>query len=141
MISNNGEVTIGARRKNQKTFIRHFTYDFLFAVENIILATYGYNLTLDNSKEQHAKNLTICISILFHILGLLLKILYYKKFHLWSDLITLTHENSLGDTVFETEFTCVNKIIRVEKIVWSNEEGKKKRRQEAQEAKRIISVI
>jgi hypothetical protein len=140
MFSNNGEVTFGAKRKNRKTFVRHFVYDLVFVAENIVLATYGYNLAIKNPEEDDAKNLTILVSIISYFLGLLLKIIYYKNFHLWSGLIAVTHENSFGESVFETEFTCFNKTIKIEKIVWSNEEGKRKRRREADETQRIKSI-
>ena len=89
MFSNNGYVIMKSRQKGWKgkTFGRHLLYDLIFVAENITLSYYGYIVKVEPEQYQDAKNLTILISGGFHLIGLILKIVYYKKFHIWADLI------------------------------------------------------
>ena len=88
MFSNNGSVLQHkeTRKRNEKTFKRHLTYDTIFLIENTILATFGFLLSIHPTEEQNAKNYTIIISCVAHVFGIFLKVLYYAKLHVWSDL-------------------------------------------------------
>ena len=88
----------------RKTFIRHLTYDVVFLIENIGLAVIGYHLTIEPVEELDAKNTTIIVSCTFHLVGLLMKLFYYKKLHVWSDLISVIHKDTDKNWVFETNF-------------------------------------
>ena len=89
MFSNNGRIIIESEKQKNKerTFKRHMSYDLFFLVENIVLAVFGLLLSLEDPKQQEAKNYTLIVSMISHLIGLLLKALYYAKLHVWSDLI------------------------------------------------------
>ena len=107
MFSNNGDVIMVNRdsTKKKKTLVRHAVYDFVFLMELIILAIRGYGLDIAPIEHMNAKNTTITISICCHLFGFLLKIVYYTKLHVWSDLINVLQKKDNGDWMFETTFT------------------------------------
>ena len=115
ILCNNGEVILDTEKKimKGKTFIRHSTYDVIFLVENCILAYFGYNLALECKEEEKARNLTITASLVSHLIGLLLKIIYYKKFHLWSDLISVLHKKPKNENGNEKHLESIWKYWKV----------------------------
>ena len=106
MFCNNGYITMENENKAKrgKTFVWNCTYDLIFMIENVIFLIFGYTLTIESSEEQGAKNITLIISCAFHVIGILLKILYYTKLHVWSDLIHTVKKNKYDYRIFETEF-------------------------------------
>jgi hypothetical protein len=89
MFSNNGYLIISEEKQmtNKRTFKHHLMYDLVFLTENAVLAGFGYMVDLKDDDQIDAKIYTIIASSAFHVLGLLLKAIYYAKLHVWSDLI------------------------------------------------------
>ena len=113
MLSNNGEVAMTNLKHNTKgkTLVRHLTYDIVLLMENLVLGVHGYHLTV---QQQSAKDLTLILSLISYLLGIILKMFYYKKLHVWSDLITVTQRKSNGDMIFKTEFNWLGKVRNIE---------------------------
>ena len=97
--------------------MRQSVYDLVFLTENIALASFGYNLTIEPMEYQRAKDWTIWLSGGLHILGLLLKVIYYKKLHVWSDLISVVYRDSEEDLVFKTEFLFLQKTRKIDTVI------------------------
>ena len=117
MLSNNGYVSMENNCKKGDTFIRHFTYDLVFLVENIALLTFGYTFTVSSADEHKAKDATLAVSCFCYVLAMLLKLFYYSKLHLWSDLIHVVQQNEDEKWIFETEYTWFRKTNRIERAI------------------------
>jgi hypothetical protein len=69
-----------AERKT--TFLRQVIIDFIFAIENIFVV-----VMVLNSNLPYLKNLPrsiLVIILLFHLLGIILKVIYYHAWHMWA---------------------------------------------------------
>ena len=122
MFSNNGEVnvqdtfyiTTPLPVKKRKTFIRHLSYDLVFLIEIMVLALFGYNLLIEPA-EQLAANTTIGVSCACHVFGLVMKIFYNTKLHVWSDLISVIHKDKNDNWTFETDFILLANTKKITK--------------------------
>eukprot|EP00092_Neocalanus_flemingeri_P002492 GFUD01002668.1.p1 GENE.GFUD01002668.1~~GFUD01002668.1.p1 ORF type:complete len:898 (+),score=192.55 GFUD01002668.1:90-2783(+) len=83
-VSLNNQKTLGKKKK--KSFYRQTVGDLIFLLENIICVVFGCLTDVD--PINNPITMTYFVSIVFtcHIVGLLLKIFYYKILHLWADL-------------------------------------------------------
>ena len=120
MFNNNGDVIMENERRtdNINTFACHFAYDCVFLLEHIILSSYGRSLDVQPHEYQDAKNMTIKISTIFLITGLLIKIVYYKTCHVWSKLIAVTRKDPRTNRlVFQTKFHFAGKIRNIEQQI------------------------
>ena len=75
---------IGAKKK--KTFHRQICGDLLFFLQNVIMV--GLGLTIDVKPMNNPVTAASVAAIIFgcHFLGLSIKVVYYKYFHIWKDL-------------------------------------------------------
>ena len=106
MFSNNGDVIVHDSKyhDNGKKFIRQLVYDLVFFFEMVILFIIGYNLVIEPEYQQIAKNRVIIASSICHVAGLILKVFYYTKLHVWSDIINVMEKDENDNWIFETEF-------------------------------------
>ena len=84
----NGIISFSASIKSTKghTAKRQVAYDLVFFIENAVLAAFGYALDIDS---YDAKNYILHGATVAYIVGIILKLVYYKFLHLWSDLIEI----------------------------------------------------
>ena len=75
---------IGTKKK--KTFHRQICGDLLFLLQNIVMV--GFGLTTNVKPIDNPITSASVAGVIFgcHFLGLLIKIIYYKYFHIWKDL-------------------------------------------------------
>ena len=83
-VSLNNQKTLGKKKK--KSFYRQTIGDLIFLLENIICMVFG--CLTDVAPINNPLTMTYFVAVVFtcHIIGLLLKIYYYKNMHIWRDL-------------------------------------------------------
>eukprot|EP00092_Neocalanus_flemingeri_P000294 GFUD01000314.1.p1 GENE.GFUD01000314.1~~GFUD01000314.1.p1 ORF type:complete len:859 (-),score=190.48 GFUD01000314.1:80-2656(-) len=83
-VSLNNQKSLG--RKKKKSFYRQTIGDIIFLVENIICVVFGCSTNV--APINSPLTMTYLVSTIFacHIVGLLLKIFYYKFMHIWKNL-------------------------------------------------------
>ena len=76
---------IGAKKK--KTFHRQICGDLLFFLQNVVMV--GLGLTIDVKPMNDPITAASVAGVIFgcHFLGLAIKVVYYKYFHIWKDLM------------------------------------------------------
>ena len=83
-ISLNNQKSLGKKKK--KTFYRQTIGDLIFLIENIICVVLGCMTDVDPINNRVTMTYFVSTIFLCHIIGLLLKIFYYKFLHIWKDL-------------------------------------------------------
>ena len=101
MVNNFMKITLRADqelgKKPKNTRYRQFFTDTLFILENALFVSFGYGY--GDTLMVYPLNQDVCKRLLFGIfilccsvLGFLLKVIYYKFFHIWKELAISTHE-------------------------------------------------
>jgi hypothetical protein len=83
-VSLNNQKSLGKKKK--KSFYRQTIGDIIFLTENIFCVAFG--CVTNVSPINNTVTMTYFVSIIFscHIIGILLKVFYYKFLHIWKDL-------------------------------------------------------
>ena len=83
-VSLNNQKSLGKKKK--KSFYRQTIGDIIFLTENILCVAFGCMTNV--SPINNPGTMTYFVSIIFscHIIGILLKVFYYKFLHIWKDL-------------------------------------------------------
>ena len=82
-------------QKKRKTFVRQFFGDFLFFVQNLVFMICGLMVNIKPLNEQKTATILTCAIFSCHFAGLILKIVYYKQFHIWKDITVTISKNGL----------------------------------------------
>ena len=71
------------------TFFRQLIFDLIFLIENIAISIYAsVNIQVKPFDDFEARLVLFGYLFLIHIIGILLKMVYYKFFHIWKDVTT-----------------------------------------------------
>ena len=74
----------------KSTFMRQFIFEIIFLSENILICIIASrSIPVMPFNDSHAKLLIFSLLFSMHFLGLSLKIIYYKFFHIWKDITTV----------------------------------------------------
>ena len=79
------------------TFKRQAVFDLIFLLENVLLLTFGCLADISPLNDIHTMQYFILSIIGFHFLGLSLKLVYYKFYHLWKDILRQEHSKNQTD--------------------------------------------
>ena len=96
--------------KKRKTFYRQSCGDCLFFIQNVVMVSLGLTVDvypLDNSKTAA---LLGCAILICHLAGLLVKVIYYKYFHIWKDLTPRVTTHGMKRGLEETHIKLSNNI-------------------------------
>ena len=74
------------RNKTKQTFFRQFLFDLIFLIENIVLMVFGCSAGVHPLNDLKTMAWFVPGNFCLHFLGLSLKIVYYKCFHLWKEI-------------------------------------------------------
>eukprot|EP00092_Neocalanus_flemingeri_P012384 GFUD01013352.1.p1 GENE.GFUD01013352.1~~GFUD01013352.1.p1 ORF type:complete len:1191 (+),score=213.83 GFUD01013352.1:87-3659(+) len=92
------------------TLARQLLFDFIFIVENLILAFIGsMNDQIDIPQKEETFHFLIITIFCCHFLGLIFKFIYYKKLHAWSFLTESSRRKGNGLS-FEFKYLFCNNI-------------------------------
>jgi hypothetical protein len=87
------EVTHGKTRKSSdSTFFRQVLFDSIFVMENMVIVTLLYVM----SEPLGFQTKQLLFIFFGHIVGLMMKWMYYSLFHLWRNSRVLFHCNQRG---------------------------------------------
>jgi len=75
---------IGTKKK--KTFHRQVCGDVLFLVQNIVMVCLGLTVDVKPLNNPTTAKYLGCAILTCHLIGLFVKVIYYKYFHIWKDL-------------------------------------------------------
>ena len=71
------------------TFMRQLIFDIIFLAENITITIIAImNIPVKPFSDINEQSRLFAILFFIHFLGLILKIMYYKFFHIWKDITT-----------------------------------------------------
>ena len=73
-------------KKKRKTFYRQVFGDLIFLVENVVMVSLGLSVDVKPLNDPITATCLGCAICACHLIGLLLKVLYYKYFHIWKDI-------------------------------------------------------
>jgi len=76
-------------QKRPSSFIRQGIFDIIFLAENISMAIIAsLHIRINPFDDFHTRSQLFAVLFLIHFLGISLKIIYYKFFHIWKDVTT-----------------------------------------------------
>ena len=101
---------IGAKKK--KTFYRQVCGDLLFFLQNVVMVSLG--LTIDLKPMNDPITSAYIAGVIFgcHFLGLLIKVVYYKYFHIWKDLTPRVRKDGIKRGLEKSEFKDIKKNLK-----------------------------
>ena len=68
------------------TFKRQVIFDLTFLVENIVMLMFGCLTDIEPLNEMSTIQWFVGTVLMFHMIGLVLEVIYYTVFHLWKDI-------------------------------------------------------
>jgi hypothetical protein len=75
---------IGTKKK--KTFHRQLCGDLLFLAQNVVMVCLGLSVNVKPLNNPTTATYLGCAILSCHLIGLFVKVIYYKHFHIWKDL-------------------------------------------------------
>ena len=103
-------------QKKRKTFVRQFFGDLLFFLQNLIFVICGLMVNIKPLNEAKTATILTCAIFACHFAGIILKIVYYKQFHIWKDITVTLSKNGLKRGHEKTHLIQCNPGIKADRV-------------------------
>ena len=100
--------------KKRKTFFRQLFGDLVFLIQNVVLVSLGLTVDVKPLNDPRTAKYLSCGIFGCHLVGLLLKILYYKYFHIWKDMTVRVTTHGFKRGTEKTHFITWKSIAKGE---------------------------